>query len=85
MKYCLEVFLFGEGLAGCAWKVGNVRTQPKEMSRRQGQEHWPESFDTACVIYCYNHEEVIEPVVGVVVAVAEPLTVLKLSSINLSW
>ena len=62
MKYCLEVFLFGEGLAGYAWKVSNVRTQPKDMSRRQGQEHWPEGFDTACVSYCYSQTYDCRPV-----------------------
>ena len=62
MKYCLEVFLFGESLAGYAWEVGNVRAQPKDMSRRQGQEHWPEGFDTACVSYCYSQTYDCRPV-----------------------
>ena len=62
MKYCLEVFLFGEGLAGYAWKVSNVRTQPRDMSRRQGQEHLPEGFDTACVSYCYSQTYASRPV-----------------------
>ena len=45
---------FGESLAGYAWEVSNVRAQSKDMSRGQGQEHWPEGFYTACVSYFYS-------------------------------
>ena len=52
---------FGESLAGYAWEVSNVRAQSKDMSRGQGQEHWPEGFDTACVSYCYSQTYVCRP------------------------